>query len=241
MKKKYSVKRILLLLGFLIACVRLGGESLAAWDFQDIDLDALSSEDHYELPAQITADGFEASVRLGDGLNPTVISGQYGFKIPQNNAQTTLAGAIAENHYIEFTLRTTEDHLFSLESLFFYGQSGNTGADAVAVLYDNEGFSTEAVLSSLTGIAGETGGFDTDASGFGAAIALNEGFSNLNNATFRIYGWNTTHSNGTTYLRNLSGDDLVIKGSIIPEYRFWALLSSAVAFIAVALRNRWRN
>lgn len=244
MNESKSIHCVLLIAGLLIAGTCASGQSLGAWDFDGIDLDNLDPADQYALAAGTTANGIDqASLRLGNGVSHSTASGQYGFRVANAVAQTSLAGAIAGGHYLEFTLSAETGSTLNLSSLEFNGQSAATGADSVALLSSIGGFTESAAIATLDNIAGVTGGFDTDGSGFGSPIDLSSGdFQNIASVTFRLYGWNTTGSTGSTYFRNLSGNDLVINGTVnVPEPATAGLLTGSLALLGLLARRRYRS
>lgn len=229
------MKKITLLLSVLFVTATSYGQVLIGWDVSAIELDDGSHSAPYTIAGVAAANISGGDLTLGSGVNSSTSAGEYGFKISGANEQTTLAGAITENHYIQFTLLADSGFVFNLTSLEINGQTSATGADDIAVMTSVDGFTSGDQIASLSGrhVVG-TGDFDTDASGFGSAIDLSgAGYQNLTSLTIRLYGWNTTSSSGTTVIRNLSGDDLVINGttavSAVPEPSTYALIFGAAA------------
>ena len=240
MKNRTKLHIAPLLACLLAAGASLSAQTIASWDFNGIDLDNLDPANNHELAAGSTAEGIaQVTLRLGPGVNHTTASGQYGFKIPNADAQNSLAGAIASGHYIEFTLTAAPGGSLNLNSLEFNGQSAATGADNIALLSSVGGFTESAAIVTRSNIAGSTGGFDTDNSGFGGPIDLSAAeYQNIASVTFRLYGWNTSGSTGATYPRNLSGDDLVIHGTAsVPEPASASLLTGGLALLGLLARG----
>ncbi len=243
MKNKNKHTLCILLSVLLIASNTLDGQPLASWDFNGTDLDNLDPNNQYTLAAGTTETEIsEATLTLGPGVRPATATGQYGFKIATADSQTSLAGAIANGHYIELTLNAANGTLLNLSSLEFNGQSGPTGADNVALLSSIGGFTETAAIVTRNPVAGVTGGLDTDNSGFGGPIDLSSTeFQNIASITFRLYGWNSSGSTGATYFRNLSGNDLVIQGqAIVPEPATAAVLSGSLSLLAVLAVRHWQ-
>jgi len=200
-----------------LACVLVSEAApVAAWDMNGVDLDDGSHVSPYVIDAnQITSHVAVAQISLSTNVNPTMTVNQYGFKISGVDEQTTLAGAILAGHYIEITLTASSTHRLNLTSLEMNGQASATGCDDFAVLSSVDGFTDSAVIASVTGKAGVTGGFDTDGSGFGAPIDLSAPkYSGLPSITIRLYGWNSTGGSGVTYIRALVGNDLIVNGTV---------------------------
>ena len=95
------------------------------------------------------------------------------------------------------------------------GQATASGCSDVVLMSSIDGFTAGQEMAASSA-ANVTGGFDTDASGFGGPIDLSDArYQNLTGTvSFRLYGWNSTSGSGATYLRNLGGDDLVVHGAI---------------------------
>lgn len=193
---------------------------LAAWNVDGIELDAGSFVAPYQLSATGAAEYVAAVLTLGSGVSPSTTAGQYGFKISDNAGQTSLVGAIDNDHYIEFALTVSSGYRINLGSLQLNGEASSTGCSNVALMSSVAGFVAGQEIASANA-ANKTGGFDTDASGFGGTIDITDAdYQNLTGTVaFRLYGWNSTSGSGVTYIRNLSGNDLIINGTIeaIPE------------------------
>jgi hypothetical protein len=195
---------------------------LAAWDVLGVDVADLPSGAPYGFGSTTSHSSGKATgeLTLGAGVNPTTSADQYGFKVSAADEQTTFAGAVDNNHFIQFTLEADVGYRFDLTSIELNGESSGTGADSIALTSDIDGFSSGSEIATLSGRQGITGGWDTDASGWGAPIDLSGvQYQNQTSVTFRLYGWNSSSGSGITYIRNLSGDDLVVNGTVeaIPE------------------------
>ncbi len=190
-------------------------EIVAGWDVDGVELDEGYSAP-YTLAAHTTATHIaSASISLSSHVTNTLSADQYGFKIPTEASQTSLAGAISNGHYMAVELTAAEPYGINLGSLEINGYASSTGCDDVAVLSSVDGFSADAAIASATNVAGVTGGWDTDDSGFGAPINLSDPkYSKLKQVTFRFYGWNSTSVAGLTYIRQLSGLDLEFTGTV---------------------------
>lgn len=196
---------------------------LVAWDVNGVDVEAGSgingSAPTYEMNA--TSKGLHIqNGELSLGFDaPSDAANVYGFKFSVATHTSSLGDAIANNHYIQFTLVAEAGYRFDLASIEMNGQSGSSGPDDIALLSSIDGFETGKEIGSLTGRQNITGGWDTDSSGWGSVIDLSDAqYQDLTSATFRIYGWNSTGT-ASAGIRNLSGDDLVINGTVeaIPE------------------------
>jgi hypothetical protein len=123
------------------------------------------------------------------------------------------------------------------------GESTGTGAANVAIMSNVAGFTPGNEIASVSS-ANTTGGFDTDSSGFGSSITLSgSNYANLSSIIFRIYGWNSTSGSGATYIRNLTGNDLVISGTVtaVPEPSTYAAILGGVALVGVMVTRRRKS
>jgi hypothetical protein len=242
-----NIHRILLAL-LLPTAASIGlAQTLISWDVSGIEADTLTAP--YTVAGTNLATGISGgSLSLGSGTNPTTSAAQYGFKISSSNAQTTLAGAISQNHYMQWTVTADSGFNFTVTSLDILGQSSGTGADNVALFSSVEGFTDGDQIKEVSSIQDVTGGFDSDASGFGSVTFTGmAAYQNISSITFRIYGWNTSNSSsaGTTRIRNLGelDPDLLVLGTAtaVPEPFSFAALAGLATIGFAASRRRVRT
>ena len=211
---------------------------VAGWNVDGVELDVGAGLDAPGVPYIFSATTSEtgrvsAWLTLGDGVNPSTSANQYGFKIAADAGTNSLAGAIASNHYLEFSLTVAGGYELNLDSIEMKGEASGTGCSNVVLMSSIDGFTAGQEIASAYPANEGTGGFDTDASGFGAPIGLSDAkYQNLTGAvSFRLYGWNSISGSGSTYIRNLAGDDLVVNGSMVE------LLSGFVPQLALDASN----
>ena len=224
----------------------VSGAELASWDVADVELDGDPSgiddspaNSPYTFSGTLGSNIAGGALTLSATVNRSTSVGQYGFKVSGGSEESTLGGAITAGHYLQFTVTAANGFLMNLSNIEMNGQSSGTGADDVAVLSSIGGFVDTEVLDSVSSIADVTGGFDTDASGFGGPIDLSgSGFQEISSVTFRIYGFNTSGGAGITYLRNLSGNDLVINGRTVAIPEPSTLLLVSMASLGFMFRRR---
>jgi len=196
------------------------GSTIAGWDVEGVKVASGTGINEAEAPYSFAAGTraehvTEAVMRPGPGVTPSTAAGQYGFRIAE--AQPSLAGAIENDHYLEITVTVADGHVLNLGSLEMKGRCSGSGCDDVAWLLCGAGFEEGKEIAALSGRrASGGGGLDTAASGFGGPLDLGgEAFQGLTGTvTFRLYGWNSGGSTGATNLRNLRGDDLVLRGEV---------------------------
>ena len=219
-----------------VACgVRAG--VVAGWDVSGVELDVGAGLDAPGAPYFFSATTSEVGrvstqLTLGDGVSPSTAQNQYGFKIAGSTQTNSLAGAIEGNHYLQFSLTVDGGYELNLESIEINGEASGTGCSNVVLTTSIDGFTAGQEVASVFP-ANKTGGFDTDSSGFGVPIDLSATkYQNLTGTVvFRLYGWNSTSGSGSTYIRNLSGDDLVVNGTVIE------LSSAGVLILSLATSN----
>jgi len=213
-------------------------DSLASWDVNGIDVAAGTGIDEGTSPYAFTSPNLitgveDAKLQLSSAVNASTSASQYGAKV--STTEISLANAIAGGHYIEISISATAGYELNLSSIEMNGQTSGTGWTDAVFMSSIAGYTAGNELDTVTGIADVTGGLDTDASGWGAPIDLSgAAYQGLTGTTtFRIYGWGATSGAGVSYIRNLSGDDFVINGSVVPEPATIAMfgIGGLIAFI----------
>jgi hypothetical protein len=219
-QKEIRMKKAVLVVSVIAVASGVRAGVVAGWDVSGVDVkDGVGLETNMAPYAFMATTGETgqvfAQLTLGDGVNPSTSANQYGFKIAGGDETNSLAGAIAGNHYIEFSLMITNGYQLNLDSIEMNGQATASGCSNVVLMSSIDGFIGGQEIAAASPV-NVTGGFDTDASGFGAPIDLSDArYQNLTGTvSFRLYGWNSTSGSGSTYLRNLSRDDLVVHGTI---------------------------
>ncbi len=216
------MKKVVFVVGVLVA-VAVGVQAgvVAGWDVNGIDVnDGLGLATNlapYVFSATTSETAHVASeLTLGDGVNPSTSANQYGFKIGTADKTNSLAGAIASDHYLEFALSIDAGYALNLSSIEINGGGSSTACSNVVLMASIDGFTAGQEIASAYP-ANKTGGFDTDGSGFGGPIDLSDArYQNLTgHIPFRLYGWNNTSGAAVTYLRDLTGNDLVVHGTVV--------------------------
>jgi len=231
----------------LVACLSISpmmgfANILAAWDVDGVDVAEGTGVDTPSFPytrnaATLGVNISEGRLSLGTNL-PSTSTGMYGFRFSAATHQSSLLGAIEKNHCIQFTMTAKAGYRFDLSSIAMNGQSGTSGPDDIALMSSIDGFTAGDEMRWLTGRQGVTGGWDTDASGWGDIIDVSDlKYQDLTAVTFRIYGWNSSGT-ASAGIRNLSGNDLIINGTIeaIPEPAVAGLIGLTGLSLLVARR-----
>ena len=208
--------------GLLMVVAR--ASMLAGWDVHGLDVrDGAGIETNgapfcfYATTSSV--DLVTAHLSLGDGVNPSTANGVYGFKISAADQTNSLAGAIASDHFMEFSLEVDAGCEISLESVEINGEGTSTACSNVVFISSVDGFTSGAEIASVFP-ANRDCSLDTDESGFGAPIDLSaEKYQHLSGIiSFRVYGWNSSGGTGEIRIRDLTGIDLAVYGevSILP-------------------------
>jgi hypothetical protein len=213
----------------LIACLEARAQ-IAAWEIAGTSAATSNPKPASALDSFI--DG--ASLTLGSGITASSATDTFGGS---GFNSTSLASAITGNQYLSFTLTPSSGYAVSLTSLSllsgvstattsFHGEvlSSATGFNSAASLHSYSFSSTTAPLQSIT----------------------LSGVSALQNVTgpveFRIYGWRDTGGTSTFRLRSLTGNDLVLNGTVsaVPEPSTYAAIIGALTLAGVILQRRRR-
>ncbi len=230
----------------ILASTSYGQVVLISWDMNGVDVNDNWGPAPYTLNGTTGTNIDSGALTLGSGVNPSTSAYKYGFKVSGGDGGGSLANSITNDYYMQFTLTAAEGYTFSLTTIDMNGEATGAGADNVVLMSDVDGFTAGNEIATATGVAGASGGFDTDSGGFGGAIDVSGAqYQNLSSITFRIYGWNIDSGSGSTRLRNLSGNDLVINGTTamaaVPEPSTYALLLGAATLGFCAFRRRARH
>lgn len=235
-KKTYLITFATIFLSLVFVSTNAAhGELITGWDIAGVDVNDDYGPPPFRFDATVSHANASGQLTLGAGVNPSTTANQYGFKVSGANSQNSLAGAIANDHFLQFAISVDSGYEMDLSSLKIRGQSSNTGSSDIVLMTSVDGFTDGDEIASVSGKNGMTGGFDTDSSGFGDLIDLTGGqYQGLTGTiTFRIYGYGSTSGAGITYLRNLTqggAEDLVLDGEIsaltaVPEPSSMAVLS----------------
>jgi hypothetical protein len=142
---------------------------LAAWDMNGVDVAAGSGIDGSSPAYEMNATTTGLHVQNGElslGFDaPSSAANMYGFKFSAATHTGSLSDAIANDHYIQFTVSAEPGYRFDLASIEMNGQSGSSGPADIALFSNVDGFEAGMEMDSLTSRQGITGGWDTEAGG----------------------------------------------------------------------------
>jgi hypothetical protein len=201
---------------------------LATWEVTGVNAGATNPFSANTLGGNVLS----ASLTLGSGVTTSSTADTFGGS---NFDQTSLSAAITGGDYISFIITPSAGYSISISSITF-----NSGV-ATAVTNFNG-----SLLSSVTGFTSSDSLLTYSFSTTGAAaqsVSLS-GITGLQNVTsaieFRLYGFRDTTGTSTFRIRNLTGSDLIINGSVsaVPEPATFAFLAGAATLGLAAFRRR---
>ena len=239
------MKKITLLLSALFLAVTSYSQVLISWDVSGVDLDTIYASSPHTFNGTLGTNIGGGALTLSTTILHSTGSNEYGYKVSSDSAhvlagtdkQTTLAGAITADHYIQFTLEAADGYTFSISSIDLRLTSTGSASDSIALMTDVDNFVDGNEINADDPDFTDATGLDVDKN-ISISGSQYEGLSSL---TFRIYGWGETGS-GTTRIANDNGNDLVINGTTalaaVPESSTYALIFGAATLGFVMYRRR---
>lgn len=217
------MRKVSLLACCLVMCsLSLQGHAavLAGWDVDGADVkDGTGISTNippYAFSATTSAvEHVQSVLTLGAGVAPSTRAGTYGFKIAADDQTNSLAGAVAMEHYLEFSITVDQGYELNLSSIEMIGEGTSTGCSNVVLMSSVDGFSVGKEMGSVYP-ANVSYSLDTKKGAFGEATDLSANkYQHLRGTvSFRVYGWNSAAGSGAIRIRNLLGLDLVIHGEV---------------------------
>ncbi len=220
--------RLGLLGGLLLAFETAAYGQLVAWEITGANASVINPQPAGSLAAHVAG----GSLTLGSGVSASNTSDFFsanGFNT------TSLAAAISGGDYLSFTITPAAGYALNISSVSF-----NSGVSSAVTNFN------AALLSSTTGFnpAGVLHSYSFATTTPPTQSITLSGTAALQNVTgaleFRLYGWRDSAGTSTFRLRSLSGNDLVVTGSVtaIPEPGTYAVLLGAVALAGAVIRRR---
>ncbi len=187
-------------------------QTIANWDFEDGNAD---------FSPDVTATGFTISdITKGNVLYfATDYKGDYPSKVlgvsPADTNSPTLAQAVANNTYVEFTI-SSNGAAYNLSRLAFEVSKGGSGTRGISIRFSDDDFSsyTEVVSQDITTSRHAQTPFDVDLSTYDALKNLN------GDLKARIYVYAPGNGNRLEFdnfsLTGEVGHSVVVDTSIVP-------------------------
>lgn len=214
----------------LLAILPISGHAavLISWEVGGINAGSTPSFD-----GSPTAGIQSGSLTLGSGLSASSASDTFGGS---NFDQVSLTDALAAGDYISFTITPGTGQSVSISDIS-YNLGLATATDFNAVLLSSRtGFTTSDALDTYS--------FGTASPATRTIAISSPALQGITTPTeFRVYGFRDASGTSTLRIRNLSGDDLIIAGTVsaapLPEPAAASLLAGvAVLTGAIATRRR---
>ena len=220
--------RLGLLGGLLLVLGTAAFGQLAAWEITGANAAITNPQPAGSLAANVAG----GSLTIGSGVsasNTTDFFSANGFNT------TSLAAAISGGDYLSFTITPAAGYALNISSVSF-----NSGVSSAVTNFN------ASLLSSATGFnpAGALHSYSFATTTPPTQSITLSGTAALQNVTgaleFRLYGWRDSAGTSTFRLRTLSGNDLVVSGSVtaIPEPGTYAATLGAIILAGTAI---WRR
>lgn len=204
-------------------------QQLASWEVTSVDAGATNPLNATTLGDNIAS----AYLTLGSGVSASGTADTFGGT---GFNQTSLADAISAGDYISFSLTPDTGSTMRLSSISF-----NSGVGSAITNFHG------SLLSSATGFTALNSlhNYSFSTAGAPTQVVTLSGVSELQNVTsaieFRLYGFRGLDGTSTFRIRNLSGDDLIIQGTVtapVPEPATYGLFGGLSALGLAAFRRR---
>jgi hypothetical protein len=217
--------------GLLLVCGTPVFGQLATWEMTGANAGVTNPMPAGSLAAHVAG----GSLTIGSGVTASSTSDFFsanGFNT------TSLSAAISGGDYLSFTITPAAGYALNISSLSF-----NSGVSSAVTSFN------ASLLSSITGFnpAGSLHSYSfatTTPPTQSITLSLTAALQNVSGALeFRLYGWRDSAGTSTFRLRSLSGNDLVVAGSVtaIPEPGTYAVLLGAVILAGALMRRRRRT
>ncbi len=222
--------RPILLSAVLLLCGgNRGLAQVAAWDVSGV-----SASDTPLGASSLGTNIASATLALGSGVNASSAADTFGAS---GFTETSLANALLNADYLSFTITPTAGFKLSISSVSF-----TTGVSTAVTNFNANLFSSSTGFTSSDSLYSYSFATTTAAN---QSVTLS-GISALQDVTtsieFRLYGYRDISGTSTYRIRNLTGSDLIINGTVtaVPEPSAYALLGG-VGVLGVTVIRRFRK
>lgn len=203
---------------------------LAAWEITGANAGITNPQPASSLAAQVAS----GSLTLGSGVSA---SSTTDFFSANGFNTTSLAAAISGGDYLSFTITPAAGYALNISSVSF-----NSGVSSAVTNFNASLLSSATGFNSASALHSYSFATTTPPT---QSITLS-GTAALQNVAgaleFRLYGWRDSAGTSTFRLRTLSGNDLVVTGSVtaIPEPGTYAVVLGAIVLAGAVIRQRRR-
>ena len=197
----------------LLVAIMIGhfaSSQILAWDFNG------AAGNETSLASTTTnANLASSSVTRGSGVVATALANAFSANSWDN---ASLAVAITNNDYFQFTVTVNTGFTVSLSTLDAAFRRSSTGPNAFQWQYSLDGFSTAGInIGSSISYTLTTSNGDAQAQINLSGISALQNVPNGTVITIRLYGWGASAPAGTFALGRISGNDLAIGGTTAPS------------------------
>jgi len=200
------MKKLIVVLSILALTVSANADLLSGWALTGINASANPVFTNTTSAAGITA--ASTVLRLGSGVTASGAANTFGGT---SWGATDYAGAFAANEYISWFVQADVGSIITVTNISFNFERSGAGTSNIVVQSSFDGFSANLFASNDMNNT-------TFAPSFGVSL------SGSNSVEFRLYGWNAGAAAGVTRFRDLTGNDLAVQGTVIPEPGTMALM-----------------
>jgi hypothetical protein len=213
------MKKLMVVLAVLALTVSANADLLAGWELTGINASANPVFTNTTAGANI--DSASTVLRLGSGVTASGTANTFGGT---SWGATDYAGAAAADEYISWFVQADAGFALSVTNIRFDFERTSTGISNWVVQSSFDGFTANLFASNDMNNL-------TVSPSFGVSLA------GSNSVEFRLYGWNAGGGAGVARLRTLTGEDLEIQGTVIPEPGTMAMMGLGLLGLAY-LRRR---
>ena len=178
------------------------GDLLAGWNVLGFNASTTPVFTNTYAAANISSN--QTVLALGAGINASSAGDTF-----QGSTWTasSYANAVSSNDYISWFIVAEAGYQFTVTNVSFNFQRSGTGGSNMVVQSSYDTFSSDLFTSNNIG--------NTT---FAPSITIST-ITDTDSVEFRMYAWSAGGTTGTDGIRNLSGNDLIVQGTIaaIPE------------------------
>ena len=209
MRKPITLRKTLAVLTGILFVSSASQAQIVAWE-----CNGLNGNEATVNATTLNANLNTSTLSRGSGINGSSLADAFSATAWDN---ATLAGAITNSEYLQFTIGAQAGYQVSLSTLDANFRRSSTGPNAFQWQYSLDGFSTAgtnigAAISYTTNPTNGNAQAQIDLTGISALQNVASGTT----ITIRLYGWGASAGTGTFAIGRLTGNDLAIGGTVTP-------------------------